>query len=136
MTKDKDGMTITIGITVARRKLAQVLASAFEHGAGYWIRYGSLAIEPPSPVRYRRVFSDNMDCPLYDSPLQPGGQVTFVDDVAGCERVLDLEACERGLRLMAQAHPRHFANLMTDKDDAETGDVFLQLAVIGDLVYG
>lgn len=31
---------------------------------------------------------------------------------------------------------RHFKNLANDNEDAETADVFLQLAVMGAIVYG
>ena len=31
---------------------------------------------------------------------------------------------------------RHFKDLATDNEDAETADVFLQLAVMGEIVYG
>ena len=31
---------------------------------------------------------------------------------------------------------RHFKNLATDNDDAETADVFMQLCVMGEITYG
>jgi hypothetical protein len=31
---------------------------------------------------------------------------------------------------------RHFKALATDNDDAETADVFMQLAVMGEVVFG
>ena len=31
---------------------------------------------------------------------------------------------------------RHFKALATDNEDAETADVFMQLAVMGEIVYG
>ena len=46
------------------------------------------------------------------------------------------EAIQRGLKLMAEKHPKHFANLMGETDDAFTHDVFLQLCLLGDIVYG
>jgi hypothetical protein len=35
-----------------------------------------------------------------------------------------------------QVPARHFKNLATDNEDEETADVFLQLAVMGEIVFG
>jgi hypothetical protein len=42
----------------------------------------------------------------------------------------------KGLQLMADEHNSHFRDLMNENDDATTADVFLQLVVLGDVVYG
>jgi hypothetical protein len=41
-----------------------------------------------------------------------------------------------GLRLMAEKWSKHFADLVQENDDASTADVFLQMIVLGQLVYG
>ena len=43
---------------------------------------------------------------------------------------------EKGLKLMQEQYPRHYADLVEEEDDAITGDVWLQLAVFGELIYG
>lgn len=43
---------------------------------------------------------------------------------------------QKGLELMRDKYPRHYADLMEEEDDAITGDVWLQLAVFGELIYG
>jgi hypothetical protein len=37
---------------------------------------------------------------------------------------------------MKKEYPYHYADLVEGNDDAETGDVWLQLAVFGELIYG
>ena len=37
---------------------------------------------------------------------------------------------------MRDQYPRHYADLMEEDDDLITGDVWLQLAVFGELIYG
>lgn len=37
---------------------------------------------------------------------------------------------------MALLYPRHWTNFVTENHDAETADVFLQLVVLKDIVYG
>lgn len=42
----------------------------------------------------------------------------------------------RGLEKMRDEHPRHWADLVEENDDAITGDVWLQLTVFNELIYG
>ena len=57
---------------------------------------------------------------------------------------LNIATVKVGLQLMAdrkdmkgkQIPDRHFKNLATDNEDAETADVFMQLCVMGEIVYG
>jgi len=37
---------------------------------------------------------------------------------------------------MAEKYPRHFHNFLEENDDAETGDVFIQCCLFGEIVYG
>jgi hypothetical protein len=54
---------------------------------------------------------------------------------AGLVHKLDGEAIERGLRLMAQEYPQRFANWHSENEDAEDGDVFVQLCLFGEVRY-
>ena len=49
---------------------------------------------------------------------------------------LTLADIEKGLETMRDKYPRHWADLVEENDDLITGDVFLQCAVFGELVYG
>jgi len=42
----------------------------------------------------------------------------------------------KGMELMAQDYSRHFDDLIQQNDDAITADVFLQLSLFGDVIYG
>jgi hypothetical protein len=37
---------------------------------------------------------------------------------------------------MAADYPRHFADLVNENDDADTGDAFVQCCVFGEVIYG
>lgn len=52
------------------------------------------------------------------------------------EYTLDLEGIKRGLQVMADKFPKHFADFLSDNGDDITGDVFLQCALLGDIIYG
>jgi len=49
---------------------------------------------------------------------------------------LSLGGLKLGITEMATKFPKHFLDVMQDNCDAETGDVFIQCCVFGDLIYG
>lgn len=49
---------------------------------------------------------------------------------------LTLEGVKRGLAMMKEKYPKHWADLVEENDDLITGDCFLQLAVFGEWIYG
>lgn len=58
------------------------------------------------------------------------------EERASARHEITLVDVRRGLELMRDKYPRHYADLVEENDDAITGDVFLQLAVFGELIYG
>lgn len=70
-------------------------------------------------------------------PLSPGYELHITDAEDGEEvYVLNLEKIEKGLKLMASNHRNFFNDFINENDDAETADVFLQLACLGEIVFG
>lgn len=65
-----------------------------------------------------------------------GGSITIIDGEDDEAWVLDGEAIAQGLRLLADREPMHFRNWLEENEDAITGDIFLQLAVLGEVTYG
>lgn len=63
-----------------------------------------------------------------DSELNEGEEPT--------KHYLTLKDVRKGLRLMKKEYPYHYVDLVEENDDAITGDVWLQLAVFGELIYG
>jgi hypothetical protein len=49
---------------------------------------------------------------------------------------ITIKNVKRGLELMRDQYPHHYADLVEEQDDLITGDVWLQLAVFGELIYG
>jgi hypothetical protein len=76
-------------------------------------------------------------------PLMEGGHLVITDysvEEEGEKPVpytLDRAALLRGLQLFANLKPqRHWAAFIEENDDQETGDVFLQLCLFGEVLYG
>ena len=96
---------------------------------------------------YHLAEEDKYDCleDKWAAILINGGTLVVYDDyeVEELEEgekptkyTLDLKAVRKGLRLMKKNYPRHWADLVEENDDLITGDVWLQLAVFGELIYG
>jgi len=76
-------------------------------------------------------------------PLTEGCSLLIEDRVDKAEnrnsRLLRLNqaAIQKGLEVMAEKYPEHFAHAMDIyRADGETGDVFLQCCLFGEVVYG
>jgi hypothetical protein len=126
--------TLTIETPVELKQVAYLLCCALEGGSNYWYRIED-AVAPTTPAAH-------MGGEVYrhiDWPLCEGGALLISDRMAAREprtERLDLAAIRRGLALMAREHPRHFGNWRADRYDAETGDVFLQCCLYGQVIYG
>ena len=68
------------------------------------------------------------DCYEMDNELNDGEEPTKYH--------ITMDNVKKGLEMMRDQYPRHYADLVEENDDAITGDVFLQLAVFGELIYG
>lgn len=115
-------------------KIRGLLCCAFEGGSNYW--YHDLDYQLPEGARL-----PDPDDPDYWHwsqivPLLPGGHLTMLDGEDETQR-LDRDALERGIKVLFEKYPRHFADAMRDHTmDAITGDVFLQCCLFGEVVYG
>lgn len=143
---------IPIAFTVDERRVVNLLISAFEYGSEYWIA-AIVKVEPKDTqgnATYRHIYDREkvfdpeappMRIPHAEYPLLPGGAVIVQLDEAvdgkGLSHVLDRAAIEKGLKLFfSPAYSRHSCNWLNEEDDAETADVFLQLCLFGEIVYG
>ncbi len=96
---------------VPDRIIIDTLISAIEGGIYYWC--SSAMLSAPAPLRARFQEAD--------------GGATFEFTNADWPRIV---------ALMATKAPRHFANMIREAGDAETGDVLVQIACFGEIKYG
>lgn len=121
-----------------------LLCSAFEGGSNYWYFIDNEKTEFAAGITFDdfREGGKQQDpndywhwCQLI--PMTPGCALWIgdKDDDEAELRKLDLDAIERGLQLLRDKHPRHWADFVTGNDDADTGDTFLQLCLFGEVVF-
>lgn len=126
---------------LTRAQMANLLTSAFEGGSNYWYQIDGYK-EPAklgflSDAEFAKVMNREPQVFKHaDYPLNPGGAVIVRDADEGKTFTLDLEACRRGAQVMRRSYPRHYAAVIAENDDAETGDVFLQCCLFGEVIYG
>jgi hypothetical protein len=90
----------------------------------------SFVVISRSPVARMSTGASAVEEPVYGVLDDNTGKV-------GKERyTLDADSIKSGLQLMQQEYPRHFAAFVSEDDDAETADVFLQCCLLGMVKYG
>jgi len=106
--------------------IGNLLCNGCEGGINYWA-------ESPDD-NAKEVGADY----FHEAPLKEGGFFTVKDaeDEDAPEIRIDRDAINKGIKVMAVKYPWHLANALTENDDADTGDVFIQCAAFGEIVYG
>lgn len=124
-----------VTITIPEQRLADLLCCGFEGGVGYWC----VITGYETPDEPRSAWGDAEIFPHVDYPLCGGAVLceTEVDEqIEPKKLVLNREAIERGLHIMAEKYPRHWGDFLAGNEDACTGDVFIQCCLLGEVVYG
>jgi len=113
---------------VTPEAVANLIIAAFEGGSNYWID------------KVRHISGNSNEKPYYADPqlyMDPDFLIEITDNDEEDRWNLNQRAIVRGLDLLGSvAHGRHLADFLSENDDAETADVFLQLCLFGDVVYG
>ncbi len=114
------------------------ICSGIEGGINYWCRSYRYEATEEQVHAARAATDDTVSCfwkyflPVY------GGTLIFKDDErGGAEYRLDRAALERGIAVIAEKYPHHLGGVVdAGSGDATTGDVLIQCAIFGELVYG
>lgn len=138
-------MKIKIEVELTLDQIRNLLCSAFEGGSNYWYEIRGKGCAPPYELKdfnhggkAQDLFNYWHWCQLI--PTTEGGWLEITVPEAGepyeAPHRLDLQALRKGAQVMAEKYPRHFANVISEDDDSETGDVFLQCCLYGEVVFG
>ena len=119
-----DANKVAVTVSIESQTLDDLLCNALEGGSNYWYMISDWD-------KAGREF-------LHEGPMA-GGWLKFVgEEINGrTEWKLDRDGMLRGFAVMVDKYPRHAANALSETEcDAETGDVFLQCCLFGELIYG
>lgn len=136
-------MGITASLKVSDEIIKGLLCSAFEGGSNYWYQnldydFGKTNLTYEDFKKGGKMQDPkNYWHPCQLVPLVEGCSLTIEDgEDSNKTFILDRAAIERGVQVMAEKYPQHFADILTENGDATTGDVFLQCCLFGDTIYG
>jgi len=116
-------------------QLLGAFINAFEQGSSYWC-----SISQKSLAACRETYkTEEKPCAseyVWEAILA-GESVTFYDVEDPSDTwVLTLEKVKEGTEKFAKEHPQHYADALTEQGDATTDDVWFQMCLLGELVFG
>jgi hypothetical protein len=127
-------MIITTKVEVHAQRIADLLVGLFENGASEWL--GSVD-RPDGAAAGHEWYSSGKFL------SQPGWHFFANYDVPDGEegefvgrKIVRLVDLEEAIQTMANDYPAHFADILNESDDANTADIFGQLVILGEVVYG
>lgn len=112
-----------------------LLVTALEGGSNYWYflkKKGMSYIEKHTPemeneplaMRMFKALERNVSIPIHD--YETG-------DLLG---EINMHSIEKAEEKLIEINPIEFANILTEDYDANTADIWFQLAVMGEIVFG
>lgn len=113
-----------VQIEISRDEIENILINAFYSGIGQWAEVKK--VNKPKDVE--------IAC-WEVSPIS-GGSILIYDFHEKKIYNLNLKKIEKGLKVMSQKFPKHFADFLSGNDDAITADVFIQCCLFQDIIYG
>lgn len=131
---DENGLPrIAITATVDWSKITNAIIGAFEGGSTYWLREYDYTYRPEG-VEGNPLYAE-------DQFWAKGGKMNLSyddpeDEEQRATKEVGLLEIKAGLRTMAEKDPRHFGDLVSENDDADTHDVFIQHVLFGEVIYG
>jgi hypothetical protein len=129
MKKKNENYSVKTNVTVSIEEIENLLCSACEGGSNYWYRVENkkLPLDKNRCVDYAKIARGKCTLLVSEYPQTESTKISGR---------ISKKSIARALQLMADKYPRHFGDIMQDNSDSETADVFFQLAVLGDLIYG
>lgn len=116
----------SVNIPIPMQNVISAAIAGVEGGISYWARVSGYRPTDRPEGGYDLPPFEAID--LLGSPSQ--------GHAANARYRITPASLVRGLRIMAEKYPRHAARILEDSSDAETGDVLIQCATLGEIVYG
>ena len=111
---------------MTKEQLQDLLTTAFEGGANYWYM-----IDNHNKSETKAEF-------LSQLLAEKNGWMEIIDTQTPESEIytVDYSWVKRAIETMKTKYPRHYKDVIEENADATTGDVFLQLIVFNEVIYG
>lgn len=121
-----EAVSFKVEVSVPKQDIEDLLCCAFEGGSNYWY----LELEPLKETSKKKTASER----FYNDMMENGFRLK--DGTDGKIYEIKSSAFPEALKIMHEKFNHHFTDLKDENTDAITGDVFLQLLVFKDVIYG
>ena len=119
-------------IGIPTQRVIDMLTTATEGGSNYWAKFKFSENWKNNDESYEQILFNSGHIEVFDIET---GELVGLLNRATIRVGLELMGMRKNIR--GEDIPLlHFKNLISDNMDAETADVFIQLAVMGRIVYG
>lgn len=134
---------IVANISISLHEVRNLLCNGIEGGIGYWATISGYKLA--EGLKYEDFKEGGKmqepDCyfhPFELIPTVPGCVLLIQDNEDESEPTfeLTLEKLVKSFDVMREKCPHHLGDFFSGNDDATTGDVFIQCALFGEIVYG
>ena len=124
--------TLSIEVKVEKEDMLNLFITALEGGCNYWAMVDDTDTDIShcegqsySEKWFDAIWEKGMSMPVVDAeePTDPLGK-------------LDKAGMLNGMKLMAEGYTYHYSDFKEDNVDAYTADVWFQLALMKEVVYG
>ena len=127
----KPTVNVTMTYNISLDIIADVLETAFYGGSNYW--YMIEEVIPAPSIEY---VPEYRKAEHLVTQLINGGSAIIVNTETGEELgTLTGSSMRKALHKMGWLYPKHFHDIIHEDYDADAADVFLQLAVMGKVIY-
>lgn len=134
MSKDNLHVEVTVKHRISTEQLRDLLSCALEGGINYWADYRA-GYSPTKEELAQGPGGIWEGLPEYWFE-HPDYKLLVNDRGEGKTLELTYSAMKLGLVDLANKYPHRILDIINDDMDAETGDVFIQCCLFGDVYYG
>lgn len=132
-------------VEIPENRIRDLLCCGIEGGIGYWAK---LVRYEYGPGYSEKDFKEGGKMTDPNDYWHPSELIPFADDCSVVfqeenddpkevkEWKLNRLAISVGLTIMMNKYPKHAIDFLQENEDAETGDVFIQCCLLGEVVYG
>lgn len=126
-------LTIQISQEVTLEHFETIITGALEGGSNYWYCLGEGI--PPRDENQTPLSTRIAHC-LFNDPTYKLQIMDLEDEEGEPLGYVTQESMLKAFQIISKQYPWHYTNLISENDDAETADVFFQVATMGEIVFG
>jgi len=136
----RDKLVFTTTIEVEKERIKDILITAFEGGCGYWLTILSTDMIEESKkfkgeLNLIKLLMMGATIPIRDA--EDSKEILGELNVFKITQAIQSMADGKDLKGKENEHLKfHANNFFTENDDAETADVIIQIATMGEIVFG